>query len=228
MRHLVKHARSLILMQMVDRNLRRTICSDDRLWRRVFKDQIYKASHLSQPVKQTRYPGLRLFKSSLTSVPVHMGPIRGDRDDHTLPAGFDEAFAAYVRKAFALQNGHRCGMCGSRWHHDPYWSLGMRVCRLCVAGNVVSNWELLDKYGLHFYDILRQIAGKVFYFAQACAPKHDKLPPFSVRPVDLAFRQQIWCFWRPHLAQCFDLPALYAEQQRRRAAVQLLSGLCVD
>jgi len=224
-RHLVEHPRSLILMQMVDKNLSRAIRADDALWRSVFRSHIFRSAYAAVEVKQTAFPGLRLYKSGLTGVPVHMGCIRGDPDEYKLAPGFDAVFTAYVRKAFALLFGQRCGLCGCRWHHEAYWSLGMRVCRLCVSGNVVSGWELLNTYGVHFYDIINEIKGKVFYFMQQCGVAQDKTPAFRVRPVDLAQKLSVWVFWRPHLERCLDLPALYRQQKAKRAAALLLCAV---
>ena len=224
-RHLVGHPRSLILMQMVDKNLSHTIRSDEALWRSVFRSHVFRSAYASNEIKQARFPGLRLYKSGLTGVPVHMGILRGDPDDYKLPACFDAVFSAYVRKAFALLYGQRCGLCGCRWHHEPYWSLGMRLCRLCVSGNVVSGWELFNTYGVHFYDIINEIKGKVFYFMQQCGVAQDKTPAFRVRSVDLSHKLSVWVFWRPHLQTCLDLPALYRQQQQRRVAALLLCAV---
>lgn len=224
-KHLCTHPRSLILLQMVDKNLAHAICTNHALWRSVFKRDVYRAAYATREVKQSRYPGLKLCKSGVTGVPVHMGPIRGDPDDHRLAPNFDAVFSAYVRKAFALMHGQRCGLCGCRWHHEAYWSLGMRVCRLCMAGNTVTNWELADKYGVHFFDVLRSLGGKVFYFLAAAGVGQDRSHPFSVRRSDLVHRRHVWVFWRPHLETCLDLPALYREQQDRRAAALLLCAV---
>lgn len=224
-KHLMWHPRSLILMQMVDKNLSHAIRSNDALWRSVFRSHVYRTAHAVVEVRQIAYPGLRLYKCGVTGVAVHMGCIRGDPDDHALPFGFDAVFSAYVRKAFALLYGQRCGLCGCRWHHEPYWSLGMRVCRLCVSGNVVSGWELFDTYGVHFYDIIKQIGGRVFYFMQQCGVGQDKTPAFRVRPIDLIQKMSVWVFWRPHLEKCLDLPALYKQQQAKRSAALLLCAV---
>lgn len=225
-RHLIPHPRSLILMHMVDKGLAWRLRSDHAIWVQVFRRHIFRHTNLDRPVAQTRYPHLKLSKSSLTGIPVHTGLIRGDPTATDLPPTFDSDFTAYARKAFALMFGQRCGMCGCRWHHEPYWPLGMRVCKLCMAGNLMSSWELLDRYGTHYADISRLIGnGRVFYFFQEFGAKQDRLPPHSSTPADISNRRNMWVFWRPHLAKVIDLPALYTLQKQRKAAASLLSGV---
>ena len=225
-KHLQRHSRSLILMHMVNKHLAGLLRNDHALWLQVFKRDVYRGAHATSEVRQTRYPGLRLFKAGVTGIPMHHGSVRGDHDDHKLAPGFDQVFTAYVRRAFALQNGHRCGLCGCRWHHDPYWSLGMRVCKLCMAGNLVSSWELLDRYGVHYSDVARKLGhGRVFYFFQQFTVSSDHTPPYGALPADHFQKRHMWVFWRPHLAAVLDLPALYQEQKLRKAAAKFLSAV---
>jgi hypothetical protein len=224
--HLVSHPRSLILMQMVDKGLAWRLQSDHALWAQAFKKHIYRCSHLDRQVRQTRFPSLKLNKAGLLGIPVHTGAVRGDHDAQTLPEGFDVEFTNYTRKAFALMWGHRCGLCGCRWHHEPYWSLGMRVCKLCMANNLMTSWELLDRYGTHYADISNLIGrGRVFYFFQEFGAKQDSLPPHCALPSDHTNRRCMWVFWRPHLEKLIDLPALYRDQKVRKAAAAFLTGV---
>lgn len=218
-RRLSRHPRSLILMQMVDKNLAQRLGSDHELWAMIFKRDLYSSHFATVQVRQTRFPNLKLFKAGLSGVPVHVGPMRGDPTERSLPEGFDGVFTKYMRQAYALQHGHRCGLCGCRWHHEPYWSLRMRVCRLCMAGNLVSSWELLDRYGVHYSDVARRVGGgRVFYFLQQFAAGQDRNPVHGAMPLDIQQRRHMWVFWRPHLEKVLDLPALYVAQPLRKEA----------
>lgn len=224
--HLITHPRSLILMQMVDKGLAWRLQSDHALWTQAFKRHIYRCSYLDRQVRQTRFPSLKLNKAGLLGVPVHTGAVRGDHDAGSLPPAFDTEFTSYTRKAFALMFGHRCGLCGCRWHHDPYWSLGMRVCKLCMSNNLMTSWELLDRYGTHYADISKLIGhGRVFYFFHEFGPKQDILPPHCALPSDHINRRCMWVFWRPHLEKLIDLPALYTSQKERKMAAAVLTGV---
>jgi hypothetical protein len=224
--HLLAHPRSLIMMQMVDKGLAWRLAKDHHLWNKIFRRHLYRCSHLDRQIKQTRFPSLKLGKAGLTGIPVHLGMIRGDPNSESLKPGFDEEFTAYVRVAFSLMHGPRCGLCGSRWHHEPYWSLGLRVCKLCMANNLITSWELLDRYGIHYADIATIFGfGRVFYYYQEFGAKQDRLPPHGALPSDLSHRRCMWVFWRPHLERLIDLPALYVEQKARKQAAAFLCGV---
>jgi hypothetical protein len=217
--------RSLVLLQMVDRNLRGLLAREEMIWNRVYRRYLMGLSAYLGAKVET--PWLSLYKSGLTGIPKHMGRIRTDVDGASLPPEFDKAFSDYVRKAFALKCVDRCGMCGCRHRHDPYWSLGMRVCQLCMAENTISSWELVNTYGVHYYDIMRDITGKVFYFSTPLNTKQHNVSFLSAQGHwHLGnTKATLVMFWRPHLSKLLDLPALYQEQKRRRAGVELLCAV---
>jgi hypothetical protein len=201
------------------------LMAEDMLWTRVFKRYIYFTAYNCVKVPSGQYPGLNLYKPGLAGIPVHMGKLRTDADGASLPPEFDASFNAYTRKAFALKMVDRCGLCGCRHRHEAYWSLGMRVCRLCMAENTVSCWELVDKYGVHFYDIMRDITGKVFYFSLPSLLAQYRLSFHAGQSFQVSDKCDLLMFWRPHLEKVLDLPALYQEQRRRRASAQFLCGV---
>ena len=218
--------RSLVLLQMVDKNLRGLLAQEQTVWGRVFRRYLHGyTAYLSTKVPSLRYPGLNLYKNGLTGIPMHMGKIRTDVDGASLPPEFDKVFCDYVRKAFALKCVDRCGLCGCRHRHDAYWSLGMRVCQLCMAENTVSSWELVSTYGVHYFDIIREITGKVFYFSANVTAKQPSMSFHSAQRQLANTRATLIMFWRPHLAKVLDLPALYQEQKRRRAGVEVLCAV---
>ena len=218
------HKRSMILLQMVDRNLRGLIANDHGYWLKIFRWHLSNKAFCVQEVKDPLYPCLRLWKSGLHGVPVHMGVLRGDSDDAALGFGFDEAFTSYVRRAFAITYGTRCGMCGNRYRHEPYWSLRMRVCRLCVEANTVSSEELYHKYGVDYSDLLVQVVGKVFVFQAANTGKDDRVGLHCMGIADLRNRAFTYLFWVPHLSKLIDLPSLCQQQTARKEAAAVLSG----
>ena len=231
--HLVARPLSLIMMQMVDKGLAWRLQNDHALWVQIFKKHLFRYMHrghcyteVRSSLRQTRFPALKLMKAGLTGIPVYIGPVRGDPGAYTLPADFDAQFTAYARKALALKFGPRCGLCGCRWHHEPYWSLGMRVCKLCMANNLLTSWDLLVRYGTNYSDVTEVFGhGRVFYFYHEFGPKQDHLPPHGAAQADLAQRRSLWVFWRPHLEAALDLPALYAAQKERKRAGVVLSAL---
>lgn len=217
--------RSLVLLQMVDRNLRAVLAAERMLWVRIFRRHLFSTAYLTTKVHSPEYPGLNLHKGGLNGIPVHMGRIRTDPDGASLTQEFDKSFTSYTRKAFALSCVDRCGLCGCRHRHDAYWSLGMRVCQLCMAENTVSCWELVDKYGVHYYDIIRDITGKVFYFFMPASLKQGRMAFHTARGSQVTSKAMLLMFWRPHLEKVLDLPGLYQEQKGRRKGVELLSAV---
>ena len=220
-----KSPRSLVLLQMVCRSLRATLAVEEMLWIRVFKRFVFTTAYNSVKVPSPEYPGLTLYKPVLVGVPVHMGRIRTDPDGVSLPPEFDASFCAYVRKAFALMSVDRCGLCGCRHRHEVYWSLGMRVCQLCMAENTISNWELVDKYGVHYYDIVRDISGKVFYFSMQTTLGESRLSFHAAMDFQVMGKKSVVMFWRPHLEKLLDLPVLYQEQKQRKVSAVLLCAI---
>ena len=222
---MVGHHRSLILMQMVDRNLRHQLINNHALWVTIFKRHVYRMPYVTKRVHCSEYPSLRLVKSGLTGVPVHTGLVKGDGSKYNFAPDFEEMFTRYVRKTFGLLYGQRCGLCGCRYHHEAYWSLQMRVCKLCMAGNTISSWELFNKYGVHCTDIMRHIAGKVFFFYMPVCTVQDRMSFCAARTVDLTHKRNTLFFWLPHMKSLFDFPQLHRQQQASRASAQLLCAV---
>lgn len=221
----MKSPRSLVLLQMVSKSMRAWLAAEQMIWIRVFKRFIFSTAYLTTKVVSPEYPLLNLHKGGLNGIPVHMGRIRTDPDGAALPSEFDASFNAYVRKAFALHVVDRCGMCGCRHRHDAYWSLGMRVCQLCMAENTISSWELVDKYGVHYFDIMREISGKVFYFRLPASLKQHRVAFYTERSCQTVNKESLLMFWRPHLEKILDLPELYQEQRRKREATRYLCAV---
>lgn len=226
---LKRHARSLILLPMVDKNLRGIITSDHQLWIGIFKSKINQLSTCIQEIKDPLYTGMRLWKAHLNGIPVYNGVLPGDPSDYLLPPTFNDLFTSYVRRAFALMHGTRCGMCGCRYRHEPYWSLRMRVCRLCMEANTVSSEELCFKYGVDYSDLILKAANKVFYFIAVNSGKDDRVGMHyhhSTKWLSAEFhhnRNYLHLFWVPHLRNLLDIPALYQQQKKRKEAAVILS-----
>ena len=220
----VKSPRSLVLLQMVDRNLRALLAAERTIWIRVFRAYIFSTAYITTKVHSQKYPGLCLYKGGLNGIPVHTGRIRTDADGASLPPEFDASFTAYVRKAFALKCVDRCGLCGCRHRHDAYWSLGMRVCQLCMAENTISSWELVSNYGVHYYDIMREISGKVFYYL--LHPSLRNRSSFCAdRICEAGSKSNLLMFWRPHLEKVLNLDELRREQTLKRESIERICAV---
>jgi hypothetical protein len=225
LRFLRDHPRSLILLQMVDKNLKNLISTDDGLWLSKFNKEIKNTAFCNRTVKDPLYPNLRLWKPHLHGLPVYMGPLRGDSDDSSLGFAFDASFSSYVRRVFALKHGTKCGMCGCRHRHELYWSLRMRVCRLCMEANSITGEALSRKYGVDYSDLLCQHKGKFFFYSLSAAGMDDKMSLDSMARADLGVRYMTHLLWLPHLRTLLDFDALHKQQILRRLAAKLLSGL---
>ena len=224
LRFLDGHARSLILLQMVDKNLNHLITTDDKLWVGIFKREIKSHAYCVRSISDSMYPNLRLWKPHLTGLPVYVGPLRGDSDDCKLGSDFDASFSSYVRRVFALKHGTRCGMCGCRYRHEPYWSLRMRVCRLCINDNTVTGEVLSRKYGVDYSDMLVKHKGKFFFFNITTSNSDDRVSLHGMTKSDVVSRFSVHMFWLPHLRKFLDFPALYQQQVERRQAAVVLSN----
>ncbi len=226
LRFLKGHPRSLILLQMVDKNLYNLISTDHTFWLGVFKREIRHTAYCVRAIKDSIYPNLRLWKPSLTGLPVHNGPLRGDPDDSSLGFAFDTCFTSYVRRVFALKHGTRCGMCGCRHRHDLYWSLRMRVCRLCMVNNTISGEALSRKYGVDYSDMIMQHKGKFFYYSCNLSNSEDRVSMHNMTRTDVNNRNTTLMFWLPHLKKFLDFHALYQEHAvRKKAAVVLTNAV---
>lgn len=222
LRFLKGHSRSLILLQMVDKNLRHLITTDHTLWLDIFKREIKSHAYCVRSIKDPIYRDLKLWKPHLTGLPVYSGPLPGDSDASSLKPGFETSFSSYVRRVFALKHGTRCGMCGCRYRHEPYWSLRMRVCRLCMENNSISGVMLNKKYGVDFSDLLVKFPGKFFYYNCGGSSSDDRMSFHGMSRADL--NNTNYAFWLPHLKKLLDFPALYQHQLERKQAGVLLSN----
>ena len=223
LRFLHGHARSLILLQMVDKNLNHLISTDHKLWVSIFKREIKFQAYCIRTVQDPMYPNLRLWKPHLTGLPVYNGPLRGDPDDSSLGFAFDTSFFSYVRRVYALLHGTRCGLCGCRHRHEAYWSLRMRVCRLCMEANTISGEALSRKYGVDYSDMLVKHKGQFFFYTCNINNNDDRISVHHVTRADVHARNTTYMFWLPHLRKFLDLPSLYKQQNERRNAGSVLS-----
>lgn len=208
------HHRSVIILQMVSRSLYNSIKTHHIFWCSWYANQVTARNFLRLKVVDPRYPSLNLFKAGLSGLPLHMGPFSQD-----------EAFTSYVRRLFALMHGTRCGMCGCRHRHDVYWSLRMRVCRLCMTQNTISSQTLFRKYGVDYNDISAEISGKVFYFKTSVAVSNDSVAFHEAEPNEMRNKTTLYMYWLPHLQQILDLPTLRAQQLKRREAASRLTAI---
>jgi hypothetical protein len=135
-----------------------------------------------------------------------------------------ETLTAYIRKWFGLQFGNRCGMCGCRFRHDIYWSLGMRVCKLCVAAHSVSAYHMEQEYGLNYVEVAAGARNRIFYYSLAAGPTEDRVAVHAAHPSHVQRKVTSYMFWLPHLKAHHDLPALKLLQGERRRAAAVLAG----
>lgn len=222
LRFLSRHSRSLILLQMVDKNLNNLITTDHKLWLDTFKREIKSHAYCIRSITDPVYPGLKLWKPQLTGLPVYAGPLPGESDASSLAPGFQAEFSSYVRRVFALKHGMRCGMCGCRYRHDPYWSLRMRVCRLCMENNTISGVLLSKKFGVDFSELLARFPGKFFFYGCHSYLSDDRVSTHGMSKADL--HNSTYIFWMPHLRKLLDFPALYQQQQQKKRAGVVLSN----
>jgi hypothetical protein len=224
LRFLKDHARSLIILQMVDKNLNNLISIDNKLWLYIFNREIKNTAYCIRTIKDPIYPTMRLWKSHLHGLPVYLGPLRGDSDDACLGFAFDACFSSYVRRVYALKHGTKCGICGCRYRHEVYWSLRMRVCRLCMEGNTISGEALSRKYGVDYSDMLINHKGKFFFYTGNVTGSDDRVSVNHMTSAELNVRNTTYMFWLPHLRTFLDLPALCQKQKDRRNAAVVLSN----
>ena len=220
------HPRSMIILQMVDRNLRHTIQTNDLMWTEWFNRSVRSKSFLNRGVSDPLFPQLKLYKYELTGIPVHIGLNRGNASQSdTFDPDFNTYFTKYVIRAFALMHGTRCGVCGCRHRHEAYWSLRMRVCKLCMAENTITGWTLFNSYGVDYTDIISLIARKVFYYSANLNMGMEKVAFYDFRASDIRNKSLQYMFWLPHLSKLLDLPALRVDQVNKKSAATLLTSV---
>ncbi len=105
-----------------------------------------------------------------------------------------------------------------RYRHDLYWSLRMRVCRLCMASNSISGEELGLRYGVDCSEMLVKHKGEFFFYH--VYGTDDRLMFDKAHKANI----QTYLFWLPHLT-FLDLPSLFKANLRKKEAAKLLSSV---
>jgi hypothetical protein len=238
--HLKGHPRSLILVQMVDKNFSGLIRADVVLWKEVYILHIHDR-YMFNPVNVPHNHGcLRLYKGhNLTDIPTHDGnSYLAPNMDFAKECGCEDHFSSYVRKALALKFGHHCCLCGCRYRHKAYWSLGMRVCGLCMAANTITTSRLWQDYGLTMSDIMGWIKNKVFYFtvtgremeSHPCVPFEDSQIKVwwsgGMETGEWKTGTSAACtvLWLPHLRKAVDLASFKEGHKDRKEAAMFLTS----
>lgn len=230
--HLAKSAggvHALVMLQMVDKNVRAVVAADHLLWTHVYKQFVYKRKvpFMMRTVQDPRFPSMLLQISSPGDLPLHSGLIPGDALYADSPAR-NEEFSRYVRKIVALKFGRHCGMCGARHRHQPYWQLGMRVCTLCFAHNSISAGRLFRDYGVHFADVIAKRHERVFYFQIAPGEKSAKISGADQKCMwelrEFSYHHGSFMAWLPHVKEEMLLDLRREEMPGRKEAAQRLSS----
>ena len=112
---------SLIILQLVDKNLWAVQRDNHSLWIAIYKKHFNYKAFMNRLVRDQLYPCLKLYKEAVRGVPHHTCPLQGDseRDWDGLDPGVSD---------YALLHGIQYWMCWRRYRHEVYWSLRMRVC----------------------------------------------------------------------------------------------------
>ena len=135
------------------------------------------------------------------------------------------------RKITVLRCVPCCGMCGTMRHATkPFWCLGMRLCRHCVQGNLISSLALYERYWVTFArpiqghaSFVDAVCKHVFYFSTRLTP--NQRLEFSCDRIDFpGGLRTMWFFWKPHLAAVLDMPELEQEGRRKHAAASVVRG----
>lgn len=140
----------------------------------------------------------------------------------------DKLQALHVyRKITVLRCAPCCGMCGTtRYATRPFWSVGMRICKDCVRGNLISNTVLYERFWLTLdcpvqghKTFVDAIIGKVFFFSNTLTV-HQRLD-FTVDRMDFpGGRRSLWFFWLPHLRTVLDMDGLAREAWEKSSAAR--------
>ena len=241
----------LLCLGMVCRATNRALADDHPLWIRMLRqneDALWKAAAVSGFYRVATSAPLPFVSLSPCPDFLHnfsrhrVAELRQYRQ-RTLPCidvggltpDMRLQLARHSRKRACLQSTKRCGMCGARRHHYPFWGLGMRVCKLCLKQNLVSGSALYLDYGLDFTKnrLLRSLAGSVFFFGLEKKAAHIR-DYLSHNPADFAspgMPGEHTFFWKPHLLKQMDLPACKTAHLLARALVPRVTAairaLCV-
>lgn len=124
--------KSLLLLSMVNKFLHSHIKDSHDIWRTMYS---------SWEAKRPRSMLAVTIPNAFSYHPWPSGrPKRDDWRDHEMEPGERAVFNQYARKVMVLAHIKRCGICGTaQGNPQPYWSLGMSVCRFCWWDNTVSN-----------------------------------------------------------------------------------------
>jgi hypothetical protein len=156
-----------------------------------------------------------------------------------------EVLATY-KKITRLQCVQRCGLCGTTRHPtQPFWTLGMRVCRYCLQENLVSHTVLAERYWVTVCDphklserhaatpeihlnFVDAIASRVFYLRDYSTARQRL--EMTCDPLDFIQPRQraaavTWLFWRPHLQTLMDLSALEREARAKHRAAERVRAM---
>ena len=231
---------TLVKLSMVSRQLRRLIDADSEMWfdllsrheNKFFERERHKHNYATTYMLHA-VPGLHLspypdWSTSASSLnyfnfyPGHRFPPRIPPADYpywpemcikdqALTAEQMGDLVAHGRKSMRITYVHRCGACGARGKHTPFWGLNMRVCASCRTDRFVSSAELFADYGIDFWVHLPDIAGRVFYYIvqgrnrgqldNCSADTHARLS--MERALAIKMHPGLVFFWRPHLEAVF-------------------------
>ena len=217
----------LLLLSAVCRATRQAVNGDHTLWIRLLRDSedaLWKAAAVSGFYSVATSPPLHFVSLSPCPDFLHnfcrhrTAELRQYRrrtlaciDLAALPSDQILELSRHSRRRVSLQVAQRCGLCGARRNHYPFWALGMRVCKVCLKQNLVSGSALYLDYGLDFTraELFRSIAPSVFFFGieKKAAQIRDY---FSHNPADFVaphLQGEHTFFWKPHLRMAVDLPA---------------------
>jgi hypothetical protein len=123
----------------------------------------------------------------------------------------------------------RCECCGARWHHSVNVLLKLRICNMCKFDNFVSNRVLYYTYGLCASDLI-DTQGHLLNWIPLDDYRYNALKQVSTKAIDFegfnsTKHQRLVFLWLPDIKVLYDLPALRAEQQRRKAAACLIAAI---
>ena len=239
MRH-ASFAATWINLSMVSKDLRAMVSADLVLWRSIFFDSIMKWEYISWTANYTHTGA---FQCAELKRRFQLQ----DRSPERLESPTDVAPASFYKKSVQVWAIRTCGMCGtSKNHVAATWVLGMQLCRPCAQANLASHKVLWEDYGLtlsspapsfaktpallangeevHAAPVITWLPKRVWFFKTSCTKKirvaySDDPRDFHYRMLDTPF------FWKPHLAQYLDMPALKVWAQEKKAAAKVLTAV---
>ena len=250
---------SLVKLSMVSRQLRRLVDADSEMWfdllsrheNKFFERERHKHNyattymlHAVPGLHLSPYPDWQTIGANLNYFNFYPGRRFPPRippadyphwpemciKDQALTAEQMGDLVAHGRKSMRITYVHRCGACGARGKHLPFWGLNMRVCASCRTDRFVSSAELFADYGIDFWVHLPDIAGRVFYYIvqgrnrgqldNCSADTHARLS--MERAIAVKMHPGLVFFWRPHLEAVFG--GLHARKIALQEAGRLQAG----